>query len=354
MTMAARLVFLDALRGVALVVMVLNHTSHWWIGRSMGWGRYHLVYITVTVAAPIFLFLVGFVLPLSLHRYAAAPMPARVWLRYVRRGLGIAVLGYALNALVFAREPIWTNEVLHTIGVSVVLAPLALPALRSRAGRITVLLGAALAYTAFARSFAAVAAWSARHPGVSLVLFKDYPWWPWTSIVAVGLVIGWMWREAVARGAEGCFFRRLAAGGAALMLSAVAAEAAWPSAPRVAFTRDLIINHHWVPAPITATWVVGVVLVLTSAFWFLFEVHRLYSGPLVVLGRTALALYVVHQVIALTIIAERFGIGFHAWLPYSLANAALLVLLVALGRLWLATKARAALTWSARPRTQPA
>src|SRR2546425_9861821 len=68
--MPPRLAFLDVFRGFALIVMVLNHTGRWWIGREMGWWRYWLVYGTVTVAAPIFLFLVGFVLPLSLHRHA--------------------------------------------------------------------------------------------------------------------------------------------------------------------------------------------------------------------------------------------------------------------------------------------
>src|SRR5688572_21309710 len=51
----ARLAFLDVLRGVALIVMVLNHTARWWIDRQMGWPRYWLVYGTVTVAARRFL-----------------------------------------------------------------------------------------------------------------------------------------------------------------------------------------------------------------------------------------------------------------------------------------------------------
>ena len=84
-----RLAFLDVMRGVALIVMVVNHTSRWWIDRQMGWSRYWLVFATVTVAAPIFLFLVGFVLPVSLHRHAAEmTKPSRVW-GYTRRGLMI-------------------------------------------------------------------------------------------------------------------------------------------------------------------------------------------------------------------------------------------------------------------------
>ncbi len=55
----ARQHFLDAFRGVALIAMVLNHTARWWLG-GVSWPRYHLAYFTVTIAAPIFLFLVGF------------------------------------------------------------------------------------------------------------------------------------------------------------------------------------------------------------------------------------------------------------------------------------------------------
>ena len=51
MTERRRLAFLDVFRGIALIVMVLNHTSRWWIDRQMGWPRYWLVYATVTVAA---------------------------------------------------------------------------------------------------------------------------------------------------------------------------------------------------------------------------------------------------------------------------------------------------------------
>src|SRR5215472_248125 len=63
---AERLVFLDALRGFALIFMVVNHTGHEWQDRVMGWPWYYMVYLTMAVAAPIFLFLVGFCLPLSL------------------------------------------------------------------------------------------------------------------------------------------------------------------------------------------------------------------------------------------------------------------------------------------------
>ena len=48
--------WLGQLTPMALVFMVFNHTARWWIERPMGWPRYHLVYLTVPLAAPIFRF----------------------------------------------------------------------------------------------------------------------------------------------------------------------------------------------------------------------------------------------------------------------------------------------------------
>src|SRR5437762_13805392 len=62
---SGRQLFLDGFRGLALIFMVLNHTGRWWLERPMGWPRYHLVYLTVTLAAPILPFLAGFCMPLS-------------------------------------------------------------------------------------------------------------------------------------------------------------------------------------------------------------------------------------------------------------------------------------------------
>src|SRR2546427_7247339 len=104
--MPPRLAFLDVFRGFALIVMVLNHTGRWWIAREMGWWRYWIVYGTVTVAAPIFLFLVGFVLPLSLHRHAGDIVtPSRIW-NYWRRGATIVAARLLLNVIVFGSIPL--------------------------------------------------------------------------------------------------------------------------------------------------------------------------------------------------------------------------------------------------------
>ncbi|HPW39835.1 MAG TPA: heparan-alpha-glucosaminide N-acetyltransferase domain-containing protein, partial [bacterium] len=60
----SRLKFLDGLRGVAIVLMVFNHTARWLFGGDPLLGN-TIIYFTVSLSAPIFLFLVGFCLELS-------------------------------------------------------------------------------------------------------------------------------------------------------------------------------------------------------------------------------------------------------------------------------------------------
>src|SRR5437016_3883024 len=163
---SGRQVFLDGFRGLALIFMVLNHTGRWWIERPMGWPRYHLVYLTVTLAAPIFLFLAGFCMPLSFlnstvtrgERYVSV-----AW-KYVRRGAQLVVAGWFLNLLVFPDEPLFAGGVLQTIGLSIIGVTALLPLLGSRAAR-SVLLAATLGiYTSFALAHPFLRTWVKAHP----------------------------------------------------------------------------------------------------------------------------------------------------------------------------------------------
>lgn len=335
-----RLAFLDVLRGVALIVMVLNHTSRWWIDRQMGWSRYWLVYGTVTVAAPIFLFLVGFVLPVSLHKNAADMLnPARLG-GYLRRGAQIILAGLLLNLVVFPEDSVWSGGVLQTIGLSIIVMTLLAPALRHRAGAYVLLALAVGAYLLLLAMHPRLKAWLPDHPNVGLVLFFDYAPWPWMSIVLVGLVLGWWWRDAAVRGPDGPFFQRLAVVGGVFMLAALAAEWRWPSKPHIGFTRDPGLNGHWIPGPITIVWILGTVFVLLSLFYWLCEVRGWRPRWLVVLGQTALMLYFLHQIIAYSLASKWLHVNFTSWPLFWIWNLALIVACIGLGYAWTAIKPR--------------
>src|SRR5574337_996879 len=141
-----RLLFLDALRGLALILMLLNHTPRWWQDGSMRWPRYYLIYVTLTLAAPMFLFLVGFCVPLSTSR---SESPAGALWKGTTRGVRLILAGLLLNILVFPEDPLWNNGVLQTIGLAILVATPAALLLRSRVARWGLPAVAALGYLAF-------------------------------------------------------------------------------------------------------------------------------------------------------------------------------------------------------------
>jgi len=341
-----RLLFLDGLRGIAIILMVVNHTSRWWIEREMGWSRYYLVYGSVILPAAIFLFLVGFCLPISYHRRAGAPgQGPEAWTallaQYGDRGLRIIGAGLLLNVLVLRDDRWWSGGVLQTIGLAIVLLAPLMPLLVSPLARGALLGLAGALYVAFVASFPAMTSWVERHETIARALVYDFPVWPWGSAGLVGLVLGWWWLDARREGsaAETRYFRWAAGLGTA----ALAAYAAWelmiPTSPRFGFPRDFILNRHWTPRGATLLLIAGGVALLLAGTYWLMQVRGWRLPWLVTLGQTALMLYFVHQVIVYTVVNRWLGYRFHSWLFYWAANVALLVGLVYLGRAWLATKA---------------
>jgi uncharacterized membrane protein len=360
---AERLSFLDGLRGIAIILMVVNHTSRWWMDRSMGWPRYYLVYGSVILPAAIFLFLVGFCLPISYHRRLwsrgpdGAPADTGGWrallLTYGRRGAGVIGAGLLLNLLVFRDEPVWTGGVLQTIGFSIIVAAMLMPLLASGAGRLGLLAVGVGLYVVFALSYGTLTQWVKAHPTVARVIFFDFPPWPWVCPALIGLVLGWTWLEARRRGAaqERRFFALTAAAGAVCLAAYAAWEWLLPTSPRFGFPRDFVLNHHWTPRGITTALVAGGVALLLAGTYWLMGVRGVRLPWLVVLGQTALMLYFLHQIIVYTIVNQWLGRQFNDWWSYAAANAALMVLLVYMGKAWLGIKAARRGRSAAKPAT---
>src|SRR4030095_10123568 len=90
----------------------------------MVWPPYTLIYTSMAVAPPLFLFLVGFCLPLSYARRAAAAgrpsMDHGVAAKFLQRGARLVLASWLLNFLVFRDEPFWEGGVLQTIGLGII------------------------------------------------------------------------------------------------------------------------------------------------------------------------------------------------------------------------------------------
>jgi uncharacterized membrane protein len=338
-TRGERLAFLDGFRGAALVLMVLNHTARWWIDIHMTWARYALIYVTLTLAAPTFLFLVGFVLPLSLRPGQLLTLGALAR-QFVPRGVRIILAGLLLNLIVFPDEPMLSGGVLQTIGLAIVVMVPALWLLRFRGGAAALVIIAIVGYVSFAASFDTLTRFVQRHSLTGLVLFYDFPPWPWLSLVVLGLVLGSTWLDAYRRGAGARYLQIAAIVGAVLVVAFLAYDW-WAATPvRFGMKRDFILNRHWTPRGAALAWVLGMVLVMLAAAYWVFESRRLRLRWLVILGQKALFLYFIHQIIAYNLVRNWLGWRFNGWPGFSVANAVFLLALLGLGIGWQAAKRR--------------
>jgi uncharacterized membrane protein len=341
-----RLRFLDAVRGFALVLMIANHTGRWWQDGAMGWPRYNMIYATMAVGAPLFLFLVGFCLPLSIapRRQAGAPLTAAMALKFLQRGARLILAGWFLNLMVFRDEPFWEGGVLQTIGLGIILALPPMWVLHWRPARYLLVAFALGYYALFSVLHARVVAWLPDHWALGRIFFFEFAPWPWLAIVWIGLALGWVWslQDTPARRAR--YLGWMSAAGVACL----AAFAIWdwahatPLHLSLAFKRDFIINNHWIARGVTSFLCLGAVFCALGLAYYAIEVRRAPAEWLVILGRTSLMLYVLHHLLVLTLAKEWLGLRLNDWWWFILANAGLLLLLVGIGRLWLELRGLAA------------
>jgi uncharacterized membrane protein len=343
----SRLLFIDGLRGLAIILMVLNHTARDWMDVSMGWGRYYLAYLSLLLPAPIFLFLVGFVLPISFRRHRPAFWPAL--LGYARRGLTIVAGGLLLNVVVFPEDPWWSGGVLQTIGLSIIVIAPALWIMDRSWARWAVAGLGALLYVAYAWMYPTLIAWVTAHPLGARIVFLDFPPWPWIGAALVGLSVGWSWLDARQRGpaAEVRWFTVAALAGVGCLIAFGLYEGLFHTVDHISFKRDLMLNRHWTPSGSTLLFITGMLALLLAATYWVMEIRRIPLGWLVILGQTALMLYFIHQVIERSLIGQWLGLRFNDWPLYWTANVLLIVLMVGLGWGWIELKRRIRQRWMA-------
>ena len=340
-----RVLFLDGLRGLAIILMVVNHTARWWLDRSLGWPRYHLIYLTVPLAAPLFLFLAGFCVPLA-YLQATEDRGERfrtILARYVRRGAWLVIGGWFLNLLVFPETPLFEGEVLQTIGASIAVLTALAPVLRWPLARALAGAVAVAWYATFHQAQPALVTWLKGHPVISEVWFTGFPLWPWFAFPLLGAGLGWTWAERYRRGADDrVYWGALLVAGVACLAAFLALELRLGEAPwHFSNLRDLGVNGHWNPGAVSCLLILGFTFLALSLVHQVMDVWGWRPRWLVVLGQSSLMLYFVHQLIALTLVRQHLGIVLTSWGLFALADVGFVVVLAGLGWLWPELKRRA-------------
>lgn len=120
-----RLVYLDVLRGIAILLMVIDHAYDWWLDASGHATRLAAITrLLGTLAAPLFLYLVGVGLALSaLKSRQTGQKQSDVVQHLILRGAKLILWGYVLNLAVFFvggnTSDILAVDILQVIGVSI-------------------------------------------------------------------------------------------------------------------------------------------------------------------------------------------------------------------------------------------
>ncbi|MEZ4380575.1 MAG: DUF418 domain-containing transporter [Nannocystaceae bacterium] len=309
-----RLLSLDALRGLAVFLMMEQHMGVWlYRGVPGTHPPAHLVAFNALggAAAPLFITLAGVGTSLSLRR------PGRGDALLLRRGLVLLGFGYLLNLLTPSWFTLRSWFVLHMMGVAIMTAPL-WRRMSSRA-----LLGAAALVVAAA---APVQHWlgtpvtlsndrmalkppfEALAGGHLRVAFAEgqFPIVPWLSMFLVGMVVGRILGDT--RGdaeARARALRRLASGAALLGLGLAVVGLLGETAPALGFAaaepwrRLFSVPLGFFPATSAI-----IVLLQAVVLWLIVIATGIEARApweprswIVALGRISLTLLLVHVVV---------------------------------------------------------
>lgn len=344
----ARQPWLDWMRGLAVVLMVLSHVVDAWT-RDIDRDRTAYYWITFLggLAAPSFLYLAGLGSALSGAARLARGIPrAEVCRSLVMRGLTIFGLAFVFRFQGFvlglgSPVDLLKVDVLNVMGPALIGAALLWGAAASAAGRVVLALGATIAMSLIA-PLVGTAAWIDALPAPLRWYLRPTPGHtnftllPWAGFVCAGLAAGVC--LATVRDARG--ERRLQMALAALAVAATAG-AYWAALQPTIYPPGR--STFWGASPTFFFVRLGLVTALLPACWALRAVMPATLGAgLATLGAASLFVYWVH----VELVYGGIAILIKRRVPLELALAATpvacygLTRLVPWARAWVATPDR--------------
>lgn len=298
-TPSRRLLSLDALRGIAVFLMIEQHVGIW-MWRGPGPGQTHNDFPVLVgfnalggMAAPLFVSLAG----MGSALFVAAGRP-RTDITLVRRGLVLMLFGLALNLM----TPSWFSWgswfVLHMMGFAMALAPLWR---RLSTRGLLVACGVVLVATV------AVQLWLPTPiplhnprmkdlglPGGALrlaVAEGQFPILPWLCFYLAGFVAGRWIKEGQLERVAGLGVAFAILGGGGHLLSGVIAH------PWVERAFELHLGFYPASVAIVGLLLGGALLLIAFVAWVETRRSITKGHPLVTLGRASLTLLMLHVVL---------------------------------------------------------
>jgi uncharacterized membrane protein len=311
----SRLIAVDAMRGIVIILMALDHASHAFNG-----GRYvtdsfamyqpgsvipaaqFLVRWVTHLCAPTFVFLAGFSLSLSITKRQMAGEPAtKTDLFLIRRGLFILVL-----------DPIWMSfafgygivfQVLYAIGASfccmALIRRLTIPKLFG-IGLVLILFGEGLAGLALwlggGQQVGPIGAFIITGGRIADFAFVLYPLLPWLAY----MIFGWTFARIVLNGTFTHIPRCFTIAGV-LSLLVFFLVRGLNRYGNILLYRDNSSLLQWLhvskyPPSLSFSSLELGIMFLLLAFLFIWYDKRggAEANPLLVFGQTALFFYVIH------------------------------------------------------------
>ncbi len=305
-----RLSYLDSLRGLAIVAMIINHVGHYLVSAtSTSYANYLVVYLTVTWAAPLFLFVAGFSAAVTWQNKLATGETLK-FDYFWRRGLWLLLLGIIINAAFFLLEGSWYfGRILLTIGSGLVLS---YPVLKYLKTKQSIMMAVAIGFgllLSYPLLFPVIKLAVTQHSILTQIVFGEFSLYPWVLVLLLGAALGryllLLSSEAQARLAKNLgwwggillvvwFFLSILTGRWWLFL----------------FGYDYNLAGYWVPSTLTWLWIFGCILSGFAAAYGLRVKRYFWLQDLELLGKNALVLYFLQFLIIKTIGGELINIRF--------------------------------------------
>ncbi len=313
---AVRYGFVDLLRGMALVAMIETHIINAYLPAEVRLRPFFFWLTFVNgLVAPTFLFASGFSLMLQGRRQWENWLRLRkpFWKQMSRLGFITLVAYYSHLDNFKLSKYLHPNEadifrktlqvdILQCIVASLLIVHLLIFLLRKPDrlawGALSLAAGVSLLTPlVWARDFT-------RDLPLALALFLNphgislFPLFPWITFILAGTIAAVFFLDAVERGADGCFMRRLFLAGAAMIAGGLLARSSPFTLPGH--------NYFYTTSPLYVLIRLGCVFLICGGLYALEKFKDWRPGPIVVAGQESLLVYGVHLWVIFAFLRGKF------------------------------------------------